>query len=591
MNKRLLAYLRSLGLASDATDEQAWDFHNTLRGLQASIANALNYNEADTAARTNCDVMVRALGFDPENPNNLLRMEGVSATVEVMNGRTLPGTSTAGNDGASAAGDLERRLRGEGATLERARVQSIEQLATIAGSPVDLIRQLTADPNITFEQARQRIFEDHQARTRANVALDMPGQNGGVPNGAPAGHSRNSQTDFNRDALACAMMMRFGVNDPTRSWTRWNDQTGAIIRVDRSSDGELCRAADRGHEIGAIPMVELVRRALAVDGITCEPTAGSIGRAIQQRGATGVSNSAMLGIFSQTFGAQMIEGYIATLDTTETWTTTGYNPNFFKNERTRLKAGSALTRHAKGGEAEHVQMGDATEYTKLFRYSGQFVIDDMDLINDTLGALSDATPREMGESAKQIRPDLAYTILKANPTMGDGVALFHSSRGNIIATMPLNKANLQVALNFLATRRENGRNLNIRASNLIVPVSISWDARELVKSSTLVIAGTTDRTLGNYNALSDELLNVISDPRMDNGVTDPATGTTYAGDLNDWYLTTRRAVEVTYLRGSGASPEMRTGVLDRGQFGIWFDVKQDIGANPLRPLEMVQLQG
>lgn len=584
MNQRLLAYLRSLGLAQDATDDQAWEFYRSLRGLQASIANAMNYSEGDAAARTNCDVMIRALGFDPANPNNLLRLEGRSLETNLAtNLERQPG-----NDGASANGDLER-ARVEGAQLERARVQSIEQLAAMSGAPAKFVRQLTNDPAITFETARQRLFEEHQQRTRANVALDMPSHNTGVPNGAPAGHSRNSQTDFTRDSLACALMLRCGINDPTRAWTQHNATTGAIRRIDRSSDGELCRAADRGHEIGAIPMVVLVQRALALDGIQCEPTPGSIRMAM--RAATAVSNSAMVGIFSQTFGAQMIDGYESTEDSTAGWTVTGYNPNFFRNERTRLKAGSKLTRHAKGGEAEHMEMSDITEYTKLYRYSGQFVIDEMDLINDTLGAMNDATPREMGESARQLRPDLVYALLRSNPTMSDGVVLFHSSRGNLIGTMPLNKANLQTALTFMATRRENGRNLNIVPSNLIVPWSISWDAKELVKSATLIISGNTDVVRGSYNALSDAPLSVIAEARIDTGVTDPVTGTTYAGDANDWYVASNRAVEVTYLRGSGGQPEMRTFTLDRGQWGIGFDVKQDVGANALRPLDIMQLQG
>lgn len=588
MNQRLLGYLRSLGLAQDATDDQAWEFYRSLRGLQSSIANSLNYNEADTAARTNCDVMIRALGFDPANPHNILASEAPNNDGQRQQTQTTqrqPGT-----DGASANGDLER-ARVEGAQLERARVQSIEDLAAMSGADAAFVRQLTSDPTITFEQARTRLFEEHRSRTRANVSLDMPNQNGGVPSGAPAGHSRNSQSDFTRDSLACALMLRSGVNDPTRVWTQHNETTGAIRRVDRSSDGQLCRAADRGHEIGAIPMVVLVQRALALDGIQCEPTPGSIRMATQSRAATAVSNSAMLGIFSQTFGAQMIEGYEGTVDTTADWTVTGYNPNFFRNERTRLKAGSKLTRHAKGGEAEHMEMSDLTEYTKLHRYSGQFVIDEMDLINDTLGAMNDATPKEMGESARNLRPDLVYALLRSNPTMSDTVALFHASRGNLIGTMPLNKANLQTALTFMATRRENGRNLNIIPSSLIVPFSISWDAKELVKSATLIISGNTDVVRGSYNSLSEVPLSIIGEARIDTGVTDPATGTTYAGDANDWYVASKRALEVTYLRGSGGQPEMRAFTLDRGQWGIGWDVKQDVGANALRPLEIMQLQG
>lgn len=577
MNPRLLAYLHSRGLDQNATEQAAWDFFNNLRGIEASIASALNHAEADTAARTNSDLMIRALGYNPEKPSELLPTNVVTATVA----RNQPGS-----DGASLNGDLERRLRDEGAEAERLRVVEIRQLAAIAGTPDELMRQLTDDRQIPVATARERIFADHQARTRAQVPLDGP--TGQLTGGqSPAGHSRNSQTDFNQQSLACAMMLRQGINDPTRRWISHSDTTGAVRVTDRAADAELCRAVDRGHELQSLPLVVVVQRALALGGIQCEPTPSSIAYAM--RSATAVSTSALLGIFSQTFGALMIDGYVATADTTAGWTVDGFNPNFFRNERTRMKAGRPLQKHAKGGEAEHLDMSDLTEYTKLFRYSGQFVIDDMDLINDTIGALATATPREMGEAARQLRPDLVYAMLFSNPTMSDGNALFHSSRGNLIASSAFTKDTLQAALTFLATRRENGRNLNLRGSAVITPAALMWDVRETIKSGTLVIAGTTDRTRGDYNALSDEVLLAISDGRLDNGVTDPNSGTTYAGDTNDWYVATARAIEVTYLRGSGQQPEMRSGVLDRGQFGIWFDVKQDIGASPLRALEIVKM--
>ncbi len=80
MNPRLLAYLRSLGLSQESTTEQAWEFYSDLRGVQRSIANALNYNEADQQARTNCDLMIRSLGYNPESPAELLDHDSRNAT-------------------------------------------------------------------------------------------------------------------------------------------------------------------------------------------------------------------------------------------------------------------------------------------------------------------------------------------------------------------------------------------------------------------------------------------------------------------------------------------------------------------------------
>lgn len=571
MNKRLLDYLRSIGLAQDATDEQAWDYFRALRGMQASLANALNYDAGDTAARTNCDLMIRALGYDPANPKNLLPAENEPAPAR---------TQTPGHDGASATGDLEAAEQ-RGAERERERVAAIRQFAQMAGTSDDLLRTLEGDANITIDQARQRIWEDHQARTRASVPADGPSPDGQ----APAGHSRASQTDFHRDALACALMMREGIGDPTRAWLRRSPQ-GEIIGLRNMGDDErILRAADRGHELRRLSMVEIVRRCLELGGIRCEPTPESICRAMAERAAT-TSTAALTGIFTQTFGAVLLQAFETTRDTTMGWTIERENPNFLQNERHRMARGAALTKHAKGGRADDVEISEAlTEYVKVFRYSGMFTIDEIDLINDSFGAQNDFTPQEMGEAARRLRPDLVYAILLANAQLADSVALFDaSSHANLNTSAPLNKTNLQAALTNVSVQQENGINLNLEARYLIVPKILKFIARELVRSQTVIVAGNTDTVRPSANALVDEDLTVVSDSRLDNGVTDPNSGTTYAGDANDWYVAapaSRHTIETTYLAGSSRAPAMRSGVLDRGQFGIWFDVHQDIGAKAL----------
>jgi hypothetical protein len=61
--------------------------------------------------------------------------------------------------------------------------------------------------------------------------------------------------------------------------------------------------------------------------------------------------------------------------------------------------------------------------------------------------------------------------------------------------------------------------------------------------------------------------------------------TAYAGDANDWYLVaaggSHAPIAVRYLAGTRRSPKFRSGVLDRGQFGMWFDVQHNIGAKAL----------
>lgn len=52
------------------------------------------------------------------------------------------------------------------------------------------------------------------------------------------------------------------------------------------------------------------------------------------------------------------------------------------------------------------------------------------MVNDDLGALADAALRVRTKCATP-RTMFVYQILNDNPTMSDGVALFHSSHGNL----------------------------------------------------------------------------------------------------------------------------------------------------------------
>lgn len=572
MNTRLLAYLRSLGLAQNSDDAASWEFYSGLRGLQRSIANCLNYVEEDSQARTNCDLQIRSLGYDPQNPSEQMADGGDGGTT------TATRSAAIGSDGASEDGTLERHLeesRVQGAETERARVNAIYEYGELAGASDEVIRGLVADPTVTEEIARSRFLEDHRSRTRSNLPQD-------TPNAGPAIHGRNSQTGHDAQALSAALMLRSGVNDPTQRWFEHNPMSGMMRFRDASSDSEVGRSVDRGHELSGLSMVEISRRALAIDGINVEPTARAIVNAFQQRAA--MSAATLNGVFLQTFGAQLLAGFDATEDSTQSWTRDNDNPNFFSIPRARMGKASALTKHGKGATAEDLTISDSVENTKINRYSGKFVIDEQDLINDTFGALNSVMPDQMGESARQLRPDLVYGALMANGNMRDGNALFSAPHANLLPTNAFSITALKAALTALKIQKDGDRNLNLRGKYLIVPETLAFEVAETIKSAGVVIAGDTDRTRGVMNVLSTLGLVVVSDARLDNGVIDPDSGNAISGSTSTWYLASEsrnHTMEVTYLRGASRSPELRTVPLGLGQFGVGFDVHMDIGVKPL----------
>lgn len=591
MNKRLLAFLHKRGLAADATEQQAWDLYRSLRGLDASLANALNYSDGDEAARTSCDVMIRALGHNPAEPWNLLEEPAPQRQAAPQPAPAPQPTPARGTDGASTIGDLDlERYRMEGATRERQRVREINEMAEMAGCSTDFIRNLTADPQITLELARTRIREDWQQRSRAEeLAPDLPTSSTFA---APAQHSRNSQTSFELEALQAAMLMRAGFDDPATFQVRMTAQSEDIFlqQRERPTDAVL-RARDRGYELRGMSLVNMMHRLLAVDGIRCDATPQGVMHALKTRGQS-MSTSSLVYTFSQTFGARMMMGWNEVQDTTEGWVDTEDNPNYLPQELIDIGAnGEGLAHLPRGATAEDITLSDGHDYTKVVRYARKAVFDEMDVVNDRFDTITGKIPQILGQIARRLRPDLVYAILLSNPTMPDSVALFHASHGNLLASGgAFSESTLEAAWLAMSTQRVNGVNVNITPTHIIHPQSIAMTVDKTINpvGQTVVLGSTTDFSTISTPVMARRGLQSRGDSRLDNGVIDPKTGTTYAGDTNDWYLVAAgngvdAPIRLSYLAGTRRSPRFRSGVLSNpGQFGIWFDVVHNLGAKAVR---------
>ncbi len=555
MNKRLAAYLRSLGLAQDAEDGAAWEFYRSLRGLQASIANALNYAEGDEQARTNCDLMIRSLGYDPANPENQLQ-------------RQEPATP---EPNAPSAEPTPDQVRAEAAQAERNRIARINDLAGVINGLPSEIRQQAIDSGASVEVAQERFLTWHRENNRMQVPAAGVG---------PAIHVANSQTSNDRHALVAALMLREGIGDPTRCWPEYDAVIGSCRSRDAGSDAEIGRAVDAGNRLRGYSMIEIARRALALDGINCGPSASEI--AYAARSSMAISNLALTGVFTTSFTAIMVAAYEEAGDTTQGWTNERFVPNYLTNERPRMTAFEHLTKRAKGVPAEHTQASDAVETYKVSEYARQLVIDEQDLINDSFSALEEFSPLAMGRAAARLRPDLVYAILLGNPVMRDNVQLFHADHANLKTSATLAVDKLTAARAAIAIQRENTVNLNLAMRYLIVPEQLRGVAETLVESSVVVYGGNTAVPANNPNAKGG--LVVVSDARLDNGVVDPNTGTSHSGSAKTWFGAAAgdgHTIEVGYIRELGRNPRVRSKILDEGRFGIAFDVQHSVGAKAI----------
>lgn len=394
---------------------------------------------------------------------------------------------------------------------------------------------------------------------------------------APAGHAHSHEGTCTLEALQGAMLLRAGM---TLDNPRWNSpQAQAIglptwLRASVNAE-QRQRSMEAAYQYRDMSLVDLCREANRLD-------AQYVGYGRTQVIQAAFSGGTLSQIFTTNIGAAVLEGYMRIPDTTAPWTRRNMNvQNFMPQERFRLKKKGAMQKLARGEKARHKSLSDTGEQYKIARYAEQLVLDEQDIIDDRFQVLMDS-PLELSADAADLVPALVYAILLSNPAMADGTALFAAGRSNLNAGKALNEANLKTALTGFRTIQENGVTLDLTPTDIIVPAALEFTADGLIRSGeTRIAADTGGPTL---NTLQGKVRNRISDARLDNGVTDPDSGTAIAGSSTDWYVTDRSypPIEVGFLVGTGGVPSVRSFVLDRGQFGLGWDIKLDVGAKAIR---------
>lgn len=387
--------------------------------------------------------------------------------------------------------------------------------------------------------------------------------------------SRGHEQDCNVSTLQAGLMAREGIaldrNDGQRAVAM--KLPGWMIRG--INDDERQQIMEIGHRYASMSLVDFAREAVRL----------SSGNVPHDRGEMlqrAFSSSEFSSIFSTSVNAQLLAGYEDAVDSTEGWCSEADAPNFKTNERTATTKFSRMKRHARGGKAEHMDTADEQETYKLARYSGQFVVDEMDIIDDRMGAIDQMSPGDMGVSARQLRPDLVYAILLANEDMRDGAALFVAGHSNL-QTGALASGTLQTTLAAMAKQRINNRPINVSGAYLIVPQDLKFTSQVLLRS-----ASRDQQTDGSLNPLLANDLELQADDRVGvSGVIDPRDDTARVGTATNYFVAARpgaggaRTIEVGYLRGSGRVPSVRSHILTGGSWGIAWDVKHDIGAKAL----------
>lgn len=339
--------------------------------------------------------------------------------------------------------DLEGVKR-EAQKLEKERVKQLNNIAREASLGDDVLNRWL-DADVSVEVARQEAY--NQLIQQRGIKME------GINNIAVTGDVGEK---LNR-AIESGLMLKLGLS---------TKEEGAV---------EL-----RGYTMSEIAREYLRRSNKNFSGSGFE----MIGRAM--------TSSDFPNICGAIANKSLLKGFENQQETYELWCdTTGSVSDFKTNTAVRAGEFDTLEEVAEGEEFKYGSLTEQKEEYTLKTYGKLLNISRQALINDDVSALTD-TPMKMGASVKRLIGDLAYAVLTANPTMGDGTALFHASHANIgtsgvIGTTSWGDAELKMGL------QKDIRGLqvlNIQPKFLIAPRAVKGAAETFFKSQRFETAQT-----------------------------------------------------------------------------------------------------
>ena len=217
--------------------------------------------------------------------------------------------------------------------------------------------------------------------------------------------------------------------------------------------------------------------------------------------------------------------------------------DFKTNTAIRPSFATPLEQVAPGGELKHGTVGEWSKEYRVDTFGRMLSIDRRDLINDDLSVFDD-TARALGRAAMRRLSDLVYDVLLANA--GD---FFSAANGNLLegADSSLTFDGLAQAIRLMMVQRdEQGNDLDLRPSTLLVPPALQPKAKALLESEYLQqIAANAPTGNSLRRAVSLEV-----EPRLSNE-------TKFGSAASDrrWYLfasPANVAMVVAFLQGQQA---------------------------------------
>ena len=210
----------------------------------------------------------------------------------------------------------------------------------------------------------------------------------------------------------------------------------------------------------------------------------------------------------------VIASYATVGKTWPRFCTTGSVSDFRQWKRLKLASVGTLDALGELGEFKNKALNDAeSESINVATFGNTVNISRQMIVNDDLGAFLNISTA-LGKAAALTVEKAVYALLLSNPTMSDGVALFHANHKNLQSTgTVLSVSAIDADRVAMASQMDVGGNdyLDIKPSVLLLPTSLGGTARVINRSEFDPDAANK---LQRVNMVAGLFNDIIDTPRL-----------------------------------------------------------------------------
>lgn len=383
---------------------------------------------------------------------------------------------------------------------------------SLVSIPADPASQIRSNPDMTTQTTAAETVAtpppSNPARAEVNATIRSIAEVAGLTR-AWADEQIDAEADVDAARAAAFTAMQTRATPVIRTATMGFSNDAPTVIVQRQAEALAQSmggpaASDAARQYIGLSFTDLARDALARSGVN---TSGMSGETILTRAMhttsdfAGLLDQAGTRVVSNAY--QLAESPLKQL--VRKRTVTDLRPV------TVLTVGemSALQPVNEAGEIKSVTHGEAGEGYAVETYAGIFNISRKLLINDQHGVFGESAAR-LGRAAARTEGDALARLLKANPVMSDGNALFSGAHGNTPATPADVQTGFTAAREALRrmTDRDGTSPVSVTPKFLVVSPDLEVEAEKLLMEGH-------DATVTMKTVLSQIVL--LVEPRLDDG--------------------------------------------------------------------------